>query len=106
MAHISDECIIALDTIKMFQIVLDVEKVMVGVNGKVLLLCLKYVRGVEVPLYPVEMVCRVKLGPTSVTVRGDPKGCWILEPGFPDYSFFMPSAVMGPSKHGHVLDYQ
>ena len=49
----------------------------------------------------------MELGPSSVTqlsstVRGDPKGCWILEPGFSDCRVFMPSAVMGPSKEGHV----
>ena len=59
------------------------------------------------PLYPVETVRRVELEPSSVTkipvtVKGDPKGCWILEPGFPDCRFFMPSAVMGPSKEGYV----
>ena len=47
------------------------------------------------------------MGPLSVTkisvkIRGDPKGCRILEPGFLDCGFFMPSAVMGPSKEGHV----
>ena len=55
----------------------------------------------------METVRRVELGPASVTkipvtVKGDPKGCWILESGFPDYRFFMPSAVMGPSKEGYV----
>ena len=59
------------------------------------------------PLYPVETVRRVELEPSSVTkipvtVKGDPKGCWILEPGFPDCRFFMPSAIMGPSKEGYV----
>ena len=29
--------------------------------------CFKYVGGAEVPLYPVETVCRVELGPASVT---------------------------------------
>ena len=42
VANISDECIIGLDTIKM---VLDVEKGMVEVNGKVLPGCFKYVGG-------------------------------------------------------------
>ena len=46
----------------------------------------KKVGGAEVPFYPVETVRRVELGPASVTkitmtVRGDPKGCWMLEPG-------------------------
>ena len=59
------------------------------------------------PLYPVETVRRVELEVSSVTkipvtVKGDPKGCWILEPGFPDCRFFMPSAIMGPSKEGYV----
>ena len=67
--------------------------------------------GAEVPLYPVETVRRVlrrvELEPSSVTkipvtVKGDPKGCWILEPGFLDCRFFMPSAVMGPSNEGYV----
>ena len=78
MVNISDECIIGLDTMKMFKMILDVGKGMVGVNGKVLPGC-----------FPV-------------TVKGDPKGCWILEPGFPDCRFFMPSAVMGPSKERYV----
>ena len=30
-----------------------------------------------------------------VTDKGDPKGGWLLELGFPDCVFFMPSAVMG-----------
>ena len=46
----------------------------------------------------METVGIVELWPASVTVRGDPKGCWILEPGFLDCRFFMPSVVMGPSK--------
>ena len=82
--------------------ILDVGKGMVGVNGKVLPGCFKYVGGAEVPLYPVETVCRVELESSSVTVKGDPKGCWILEPGFLDCRFFMPSAVMGPSKEGYL----
>ena len=49
----------------------------------------------------------MELEPSSVTkipviVKGDPKGCWILELGIPDCRFFMPSAVMGPSKKGYV----
>ena len=107
VADISDECIIGLDTMRMFKMILDVGKGMVGENGKVLPWCFKYVGGAEVPLYPVETVRRVELEPSSVTkipvtVKGDPKGCWILEPGFPDCRFFMPSAVMGPSKEGYV----
>ena len=87
--------------------ILDVGKGMVGVNGKVLPGCFKYVGGVEVPLYSVETARRVELEQSSVTkipvtVKGDQKGCWILEPGFPDCRFFMPSAVMGPSKEGYV----
>ena len=35
-ANISDECIIGLDTMRMFKMVLDVGKGMVGLNGKVL----------------------------------------------------------------------
>ena len=78
-----------------------------GYGGKVLPGCFKYVVGAEVPLYLVEQVCRVEVGPASVikipvTVKEDPKGCWILEPGFPDCRFFMPSAVMGQSKEGYV----
>ena len=56
MANISDECIIGLDTMRMFKMILDVGKGMVGVNGKVLPGCFKYVGGAEVPLYPVETV--------------------------------------------------
>ena len=92
VANISDECIIGLDTMGMFKMIRDVGKGMVGVNGKVLLGCFKY----------VETVHRVELELSSVTVKGDPKGCWILEPGFPDCRFFMPNAVMGPSKEGYV----
>ena len=108
MANISDECIIGLDTMRMFKLILDVGKGMVGINGKVLPGCFKYVGWAEVPLYQVETVRRVELEPSSVikipvTVKGDPKGCWILEPGFPDCRFFMPSTVMGPSKEGYVL---
>ena len=87
VANISDECTIGLDTMGMFKMVLDVGKGMVGVNGKVLPGCFKYVGGVEVPLYPVETVRRVELEPSSVTVNGDPKGCWILDPSFPDCRF-------------------
>ena len=54
MANISDECIIGLDTMRMFKMILDVGKGMVGVNGKVLPGCFKYVGGAEVPLYPVK----------------------------------------------------
>ena len=87
--------------------VLDVGKGMVGVNGKVLPGCFKYMGGAVVPLYPVETVCREEWELSSVTkipviVKGDPKGRCILEPGFPDCRFFMPSAVTGPSKEGYV----
>ena len=80
---------------------------MVGVNGKVLTGCFKYMGGAEVPLYPVEAVRRVELNTASVTkiqftVKGDPKGCWMLEPGLPDCWFFIPCAVIGPSKEGYV----
>ena len=34
VANISDECIIGLDTMRMFKMILDVGKGMVGVNGK------------------------------------------------------------------------
>ena len=49
--------------------------------------------GEEVPLYPVETVCRVELGVASVTkipvtVRVDPKEYGILESCFPDCSFY------------------
>ena len=88
----------------MFKMVLDVGKGMVGVYGKVLPGCFKYVVGAEVL---VETVRRVELRPASVTripvtVRGDPKWCWILEPGFLDCRYFLPNAVMRPSKEGHV----
>ena len=43
MANISDECIIGLDTMRMFKMLLDVGNSMVGVNGKVLPGCFKYV---------------------------------------------------------------
>ena len=107
MANVSDECIIGLDTMKLFKMVLNVGKGTVGVNGKVLIGCFKYVGGAEVPVYQVETVRIVELEPSSVTqilvtVKGDPKGCWILEPGFSDCRFFMPSAVMGPIKEGYV----
>ena len=67
MAHISDECIIGLDTMRLFKMVLDVGKSMVDVNGKVLPGCFKYVGEAEVPLFPVEIVRRVELEPSSVT---------------------------------------
>ena len=52
----------------------------------------KYVGLEEAPLYLVETVCKVEFGQSAVTkipdtVRGDPNGCWILEPGFPDCRF-------------------
>ena len=34
VANISDECIIGLDTMRMFKIIMDVGKGMVGINGK------------------------------------------------------------------------
>ena len=67
VSNISDECIIGLDTMRMFKMILDVGKDMAGVNGKVLPGCFKYVGGMEVPLYPVETVRRVELEPPSVT---------------------------------------
>ena len=66
MTNISDECIIGLDTMKMFKMVLDVGKGMVGVNGKVLPGCFKCVGGAEVTLYPLETVRKVELEPSSV----------------------------------------
>ena len=56
-------------------------------------------------LYPVETVRRVEpssVTKITVTVKGDPKACWILDPDFPDCRFFMPNAIMGPSKEGYV----
>ena len=44
-ANISEECIIGLDTMKMFKMVLDVGKAMGGVIGKVLPGWFKYVGG-------------------------------------------------------------
>ena len=67
MANISDECIIGLDIMKMFKMVLNVGKGMVGVNGKVLPECFKYVGGAGIPLYQVETVRRVELETASVT---------------------------------------
>ena len=52
VANISDECIIGLDTMKLFKMVLDVGKGMVGVNGKVLPGCFKYVGGAQVAALP------------------------------------------------------
>ena len=43
MADISNECIIGLDTMKMFKMVMDVGTGMIGVNGKVLPGCLTLV---------------------------------------------------------------
>ena len=56
----------------MFQMFLDAFWIhsghdMVGVNGKVLPGCFKYVGWAVVPLYPVETVRIVKLGPASIT---------------------------------------
>ena len=55
--------------------------------------CVTYVGGAEVPLYPVETVNRVELGPVSVKkvpfrVRGDPKCSWILVSGLPKCMVF------------------
>ena len=62
MANISDECIIGLNTMQMYKMILDGGKGMVGVNGKVLSGCFKYVRGAELQIYPVEPVHRVEMG--------------------------------------------
>ena len=59
VANISDECIIGLDTMRMFKMILDVGKGMVGANEKVLPGCFKYVGGAE-----VETVRRVELEPS------------------------------------------
>ena len=61
VAHISDECIIGWDTMKMFQMVLDVGRSMVSVNENVLPGCFKYVIREEVLIYPVESVRMVEL---------------------------------------------
>ena len=38
-----------------------------------------------------------------VTVKGDPKECWILEPGFPDCRFFIAKCCNGAQvKQGYV----
>ena len=45
IADISDECIFGLDSMKLFKMVIDLDKGIVGVNGKVLPGRLKYVGG-------------------------------------------------------------
>ena len=74
---------------------------MVGVNGKVLPGCLKYVGRRRYRFTRWKRFVE-SWGPASGTVRGDPKACWILGPDFPDCRFYMPSVVMGPSKEEYV----
>ena len=107
IADISDECILGLDTMKLFKMVIDLDKGIVGVNGKVLPGRLKYVGGEEIPLYPARSVGEVRLEPESVSriqirLEGKPQGELILEPGFPDCRFFMPSVVLEGEGVGQI----
>ena len=91
VANISDECIIGLDTMKMFKIVLGVGKGMVGVNGKVMLVCLNMWEGRKYRFTLWKQSVEWSWGrrqSQKFQSQGIQKGyCWILEPGFPDCRF-------------------
>ena len=70
VADISDECILGLDSMKLFKMIIDLDKGIMEVNGKVLPGRLKYVGGEEVPLYPATSVREVVLEPESVSRIG------------------------------------
>ena len=77
----------------MAELVLDAGKGMVGVNGKMLPGCFKYMGGAEVPHYRWKQFVEWSWGWSVTKFQSQ---CWILEPGFPS------SVVMGTSKEGYV----
>ena len=99
VADITDDCIFGLDCMKLFKMVVDLNKGVVGVGHSVVAGKLKYVGGQRVPLYPMRTVRRLKLKPemamlVRVNIEGGAQGEVVLEPGFPDCRFFMPSTVV------------
>ena len=99
VADISDDCIFGLDCMKLFKMVVDLNKGVVGVGHSVVAGKLKYVGGERVPLYPMRTVRRLKLKPemamlVRVNIEGGAQGEVVMEPSFPDCRFFMPSTVM------------
>ena len=61
VADITDDCIFGLDCMKLFKMVVDLNKGVVGVGHLVVAGKLKYVGGERVPLYPMRTVRRLKL---------------------------------------------
>ena len=99
VAEIEDNCIFGLDSMKLFKMVLDLNKGVVGVGHKVIPGNFKYVGGDQVPLYPMRTINQIQLTPESVSkveiaISGAPKGQVIVETGFPDCRFFMPATVL------------
>ena len=99
VADITDDCIFGLDCMKLFKMVVDLNKGVVGVGHSVVAGKLKYVGGERVPLYPMRTVRRLKLKPemamlVRVNIEGGAQGEVVMEPSFPDCRFFMPSTVV------------
>ena len=99
VAENEDNCIFGLDSMKLFKMVLDLNKGVVGVGHKVIPGKFKYVGGDQVPLYPMRTINQIQFTPGSVSkveivIRGAPKGQVIVETGFPDCRFFMPATVL------------
>ena len=93
VADITDDCM------KLFKMVVDLNKGVVGVGHSVVAGKLKHVGGQRVPLYPMRTVCRLKSKPemamlVRVNIEGGAQGEVVLEPSFPDCRFFMPSTVV------------
>ena len=110
VADITDDCIFGLDCMKLFKMVVDLNKGVVGVGHSVVAEKLKYVGGQRVPLYPMRTVRRLKLKPemamlVRVNIEGGAQGEVVLEPGFPDCRFFMPSTVVDCASGGRTWGY-
>ena len=104
VADITDDCIFGLDCMKLFKMVVDLNKGVVGVGHSVVAGKLKYVGGQRVPLYPMRTVRRLKLKPemamlVRVNIEGGAQGEVVLEPGFPDcrfnYAFYSSGLCIG-----------
>ena len=99
VADITNDCIFGLDCMKLFKMVVDLNKGVVGVGHSVVAGKLTYVGGQRVPLYPMRTVRRLKLKPemamlARVNIQGGAQGEVVLEPSSPDCRFFMPSTVV------------
>ena len=99
VADITDDCIFEFKSMRLFKMVVDLNKGVVDVGHSVVAGKLKYMGGERVPLYPMQTVRRLKLKPemamlVRVNIEGGAHGEVVLEQSFLDCRFFLPSTVV------------